>query len=378
MNFHNDEVEINFKPELHTDQLVLVYPDISQNELYRQSNLYNGDAKRLYAPNKLNDSIVDYSLSRFIIETEQTDIAFNFDPILVSLLRKYQLLSPLERYDKVRKLTGGHFIFKRKYLLFPVNVDNIHWYSLIVLEPANVFKRNVILTEHSSCILVLDSLCGRKTIEDYEHDISNVKDYLVMEWLFKSCTVTQRTDIQKSYEQRISNFSVVRSVLLVTPQQPNDYDCGFYMIRNFKNALRFDLCSHASRNNDHFRNFLSESKYNHDDIEKDRVDVRIEVTTLIEEFLFLHVQNPFSSQNILEDIVNDHDVVFFDSETRKHIQIEQMFLSLNEVVIVLTPGILEIILSYLIGVDEGCDLQDNMEWRAFFKKQSVKCLTYMR
>ena len=62
-----------FLSEIDGSKVVLIYPMVMDRETYRQTTIYNGDAERTFAPNLLNDSLVEFALTHFILENSESD-----------------------------------------------------------------------------------------------------------------------------------------------------------------------------------------------------------------------------------------------------------------------------------------------------------------
>lgn len=291
-----------FLSEIDGSKVVLIYPMVMDRETYRQTTIYNGDAERTFAPNLLNDSLVEFALTHFILENSESDDFYNFDPIFITQLRKYSHLTPLERYSNVRNMTGMISIFSKDFLLIPVNVDNIHWFSIVVIRAASIFNPISPVDVQRPCILVMDSLCSRKTIQNYSTDIKLLSEYLIMEWMHSSCQSLQRKHFDSAYKLELNKFKLLTSFLLPTPQQPNDYDCGFYMIRNLINIVKYRPHTYASVFDDEFAEFLSETFFNHLEICSDREYLRTVISSMILEYRDFEGSKVVASRIITEDI----------------------------------------------------------------------------
>ncbi|KAI9605309.1 hypothetical protein H4Q26_003292 [Puccinia striiformis f. sp. tritici PST-130] len=74
------------------------------------------------------------------------------------------------RYKAVAKWTKHVDIFKKKYIVIPINEDS-HWYFLVILNPENLLSQD---TESPPVVLVFDSL-----LIEHEETCQKVVDYLI-------------------------------------------------------------------------------------------------------------------------------------------------------------------------------------------------------
>lgn len=137
----------------HDSEIVLVWP--FEDDRYSSSvAITNGDLKRLGDGEFLNDTLIEFGLKWELSEIEKRN------PELVSSIHLFNSfffqklsgnksgpkLSPAEEakeaYAGVRKWTKGLDVFKKDYLVIPIN-EHMHWYFIIVSNPGKLLEPSV-------------------------------------------------------------------------------------------------------------------------------------------------------------------------------------------------------------------------------------------
>lgn len=138
--------------------------------------IHNGLAFRLEAPNQFNDALIYFGVLHFCLEgirelhgLNPSDALENVHFFSTQLFTKLKInitLQPQERYKCVYNWAHPTPIFKKKFLLFIVNVSNVHWYSICFIRPSLAFKSldGEISDKFGNlpCILVMDSISKKK------------------------------------------------------------------------------------------------------------------------------------------------------------------------------------------------------------------------
>ena len=58
-------------------------------------------------------------------------------------------------------------MFKQKFLFFPVNEFNTHWFAVVVVNPGSVISNDNAISDKQCGYIVLDLLNPEKTLDDW-------------------------------------------------------------------------------------------------------------------------------------------------------------------------------------------------------------------
>ncbi|KAI0820439.1 hypothetical protein BC628DRAFT_1397444 [Trametes gibbosa] len=121
------------------DELVLVYPPSGTGAV----NITRGDLKRLDNGQYLNDTLIEFGLKRWLhtlqmCEPELAEQIHVFNSFFFKKLNSKKDIK--DTYPSVRKWTSKVDIFKKKYIIVPIN-ENFHWYLAIIVNPADILHR---------------------------------------------------------------------------------------------------------------------------------------------------------------------------------------------------------------------------------------------
>ncbi|KAI7964992.1 hypothetical protein MJO29_003090 [Puccinia striiformis f. sp. tritici] len=164
-----------------------------------QHQIKKSDIKKLQGRKWLNDVLVQFGLDPH--------------PKGIPKNEKFEIIGKAN-YKAVAKWTKHVDIFKKKYIVIPINEDS-HWYFLVILNPENLLSHD---TESPPVVLVFDSLLIK-----HEETCRKAVDYLINE--------------AKNKLNRTVPYSLIDQVHPINvriPKQPNSYDCGLYVIHCFQ------------------------------------------------------------------------------------------------------------------------------------------------
>ncbi|KAJ3528935.1 hypothetical protein NM688_g7926 [Phlebia brevispora] len=124
-------------PPLDPDELLLVYPPSGTGAV----NLTRADIQRLEPGQYLNDNIIEFALKLWHNDfrekepglAEQVHIFNSF------FYKKMHVKSKEDGYKSVRKWTSKFDLFKKKYIIVPIN-EHMHWYLAIICNPEYILK----------------------------------------------------------------------------------------------------------------------------------------------------------------------------------------------------------------------------------------------
>ncbi|KAI0357362.1 hypothetical protein OH77DRAFT_1422202 [Trametes cingulata] len=118
------------------DELVLVYPPSGTGAV----NITRGDLKRLDNGQYLNDTLIEFGLKVWLDELrkDQPELAEQVHIFNSFFFKKLNSKKEVrDSYPSVRKWTSKVDIFKKKYIIVPIN-ENFHWYLAIIVNPENI------------------------------------------------------------------------------------------------------------------------------------------------------------------------------------------------------------------------------------------------
>lgn len=255
------EVPKEFKPTLHRK--------------FRDGTVYtvnNQDFKSLYNNDWVNDSIIDFFVKFYVEKSINKNIVDKDDVYIMSSFFYSKLISdPDQLYENVKKWVQNADLFKRKYVVIPLNVS-YHWFGCIISnldEYLNfVIKQQKIENEskeqestrskhesdesgsNSSTPGVNHGMepSDVKTIDSVDKKSSQLEDsddislsYPTIEILtFDSLRGTHRREVEpikdfiieyaKDKHNLIIDKSCIKMKTCLVPEQPNMSDCGVYLI----------------------------------------------------------------------------------------------------------------------------------------------------
>jgi len=127
-----------------------------------------------------------------------------------------------ERYESVKKWTDNVDIFEYDFLILPIFKDQ-HWNLAIICYPGNLVSDEIDLTtDKRCCILFMDSMGKFKNITKYSRLLLNFVQSELMERKMVDKTIST---------QQMPVFNPP------TPQQPNENDCGLFLLHNAQKFL---------------------------------------------------------------------------------------------------------------------------------------------
>ncbi|GFR24086.1 hypothetical protein TNCT_81651 [Trichonephila clavata] len=202
--------------------------------------LTNIDIMCLNNGNWLNDNVInfylEYMYSNDLTESEREKTHLFNSFFFSCLTRKRQGDTPTTkegRHALVKTWTRKVDLFSKDYIVIPIHSHH-HWYLVIACFPSNVTEgdsqSSESMVENSAsgsnfdgsqrqmpCICIFNSVYNRAQAE---RTGEIVRDYLEVEYLIKK-------KVNKS-------FKSMKIFAMCCPQQPNSYDCGVYVFKNFQ------------------------------------------------------------------------------------------------------------------------------------------------
>ncbi|KAI8978855.1 hypothetical protein BD414DRAFT_120430 [Trametes punicea] len=118
------------------DELVLVYPPSGTGAV----NITRGDLKRLDDGQYLNDTLIEFGLKLWLdtVRKDQPELAEEVHVFNSFFFKKLNSKRDVQdSYPSVRKWTSKVDIFKKRYIIVPIN-ENFHWYLAIIVNPADI------------------------------------------------------------------------------------------------------------------------------------------------------------------------------------------------------------------------------------------------
>ncbi|KAG2009837.1 sentrin-specific protease, variant 2 [Coprinopsis cinerea AmutBmut pab1-1] len=119
------------------DEVVLVYPFSAPGAV----NITNADLARLEPGEFLNDTLIEFGLKLWLQRLQETDPALAEQVHVFSsfFYKKLNKKNIEEGYNSVRKWTSKFDLFKKKYVIVPIN-EHMHWYLALIFEPEHVLR----------------------------------------------------------------------------------------------------------------------------------------------------------------------------------------------------------------------------------------------
>ena len=199
-----------------------------QNTLYcyNPEELRRRDFLTLREDVYVNDVIINFSLknifsSQEASKQEKTHMFSTFfyhslaDKGINEVLCKSSDSLGEKRHKNVKRWTKNIDIFKKDFVIIPINVKDRHWYLAIICYPGLLAPRKTGNFVQRPVILFLDSLEDNKK----EEAAKTLREYLACEWKEKMNSQERTFQPAKMpyYSPKI-------------PQQPNLTDCGLYLL----------------------------------------------------------------------------------------------------------------------------------------------------
>ncbi|KAG7088240.1 hypothetical protein E1B28_012254 [Marasmius oreades] len=122
-------------PAEDPDEVILVYPPSTTGAV----NITNADLNRLQPGEFLNDTIIEFGLKLWHKELEETnpELAKQIHIFNSFFYKKLNKKNIEESYKTVARWTSKIDIFKKKYVVVPIN-ENVHWYLAVIYQPQYV------------------------------------------------------------------------------------------------------------------------------------------------------------------------------------------------------------------------------------------------
>ncbi|KAF5315073.1 hypothetical protein D9619_007290 [Psilocybe cf. subviscida] len=120
------------------DEVMLVYPLGAPGAV----TITKGDFARLEPGQYLNDTLIEFALKLWMtrLEQERPDIAQQVHVFSSFFYKKLNSKRDIRQaYENVRKWTSKFDIFKKKYIIVPIN-EHYHWYLAIIYEPEHMLS----------------------------------------------------------------------------------------------------------------------------------------------------------------------------------------------------------------------------------------------
>ncbi|KZT09310.1 cysteine proteinase [Laetiporus sulphureus 93-53] len=117
------------------DELILVYPPSGVGAI----NINKSDLKRLDPDGYLNDTLIEFGLKLWLADLTKSnpDLAEQIHVFNSFFYKKLNVKDKDEGYQSVRKWTSKFDIFKKKFIIVPIN-ERFHWYLAIIYHPEHV------------------------------------------------------------------------------------------------------------------------------------------------------------------------------------------------------------------------------------------------
>jgi len=209
-------------PQIDGEEEILVYP--GQETSRGAVTLTMNDVRRLQPGVYLNDNLLDFYLQYLYREKWDKSLQQRVHLFNTFFFKKWSectqqsgegdLEYDFSRYSMVRKWTKNVDIFKKDFLVIPVN-HKFHWSLAIVCFPGAILD-HFQEANRECCILGFDSL---KLFRSSHFD--QIKRYMNMAWKNRSVR-----------SERHLPFAVRRCIPLKTPSQNNGADCGVFVLHN--------------------------------------------------------------------------------------------------------------------------------------------------
>ncbi|KAL5524466.1 hypothetical protein ACEPAF_9606 [Sanghuangporus sanghuang] len=246
------------EPPANSDEIILVYPRSGQGAV----NITNSDLRRLEPFEFLNDTLIEFGLKLWLNDLRETqpalaDSVHVFSSFFFKKLASKSNKTPEEGHKSVRKWTAKVDLFKKKFIVVPIN-ENIHWYLAIIYHPEHILEpappkpsprsskrvSNVVAANRQSNredeVDELDMLAHQTQEYNEKSDDVEVTDYprtiiFCMDSLNgghpKAMTrLSEYLQEEAKDKKGIANPSPAKTRKATMPIQPNHCDCGLYLL----------------------------------------------------------------------------------------------------------------------------------------------------
>ncbi|GAV54181.1 hypothetical protein ZYGR_0AK06830 [Zygosaccharomyces rouxii] len=202
----------------------------------------NQDFRCLYNHDWINDSILDFFTKYYVETSIERGIVKRDEVHIMSSFFYTKLVSdPGDYYGNVKKWVTNCDLFKKKYVVVPIN-NNYHWFGCIITN------LNVLYNHFKGLDMVshfLQANDGNKSESGKaEDDEISVSTPIVTILTFDSLRQTHTREIdpikeflmayaRDKYSMEIDK-TLIKMKTCMVPQQPNMSDCGVHVILNTK------------------------------------------------------------------------------------------------------------------------------------------------
>ncbi|KAL0575293.1 hypothetical protein V5O48_006670 [Marasmius crinis-equi] len=152
------------------EEVILSYPPFTTGAV----NITNGDLSRLQPNEYLNDTVIEFGLKLWHKELEQSNATLAeqvhiFNSFFYKKLNKKNVE---ESYKTVARWTNKIDLFKKKYVIVPIN-EAMHWYLAIIYQPEYVLLPPEEKTPPAT--RGRTRLSQAKNVSDNDHDMEGPK-----------------------------------------------------------------------------------------------------------------------------------------------------------------------------------------------------------
>ncbi|CAR28187.1 hypothetical protein ZYGR_0N06790 [Zygosaccharomyces rouxii] len=204
----------------------------------------NQDFRCLYNHDWINDSILDFFTKYYVENSIERGIVKRDEVHIMSSFFYTKLVSdPSNYYGNVKKWVNNCDLFKKKYVVVPIN-NSYHWFGCIITNLNVLYNHFKGLDTVSHFLQANDGKnpnAGSGKVEDDEISVSTP---IVTILTFDSLRQTHTREIdpikeflmayaKDKYSMDIDK-TLIKMKTCMVPQQPNMSDCGVHVILNTK------------------------------------------------------------------------------------------------------------------------------------------------
>ncbi|EIN12536.1 hypothetical protein PUNSTDRAFT_97302 [Punctularia strigosozonata HHB-11173 SS5] len=126
-------------PAVDPEEIILVYPLNGTGA--GKVTITRGDVSRLKPGEFLNDTLIEFGLKFWLNElrAKDPDLADQVHVFSSFFFKKLDNRRAEDGYSSIRKWTSKVDIFKKKYIIVPIN-ENFHWYLAIIYQPEYILS----------------------------------------------------------------------------------------------------------------------------------------------------------------------------------------------------------------------------------------------
>ena len=162
------------------------------------------------------------------------------DPLFYRL-EKFQCSPYSPNFDYAYVKSYLRDVFLKRYTVLPINIENLHWYTVIIKNPANLFRsRNmrpqILVFDPKKCDATHVNTCVEH-LKGYYGELSN-DNYSALLYLHNE----SKGEPLKKASADMDDAVTVKSVT-VYPQQIDSYNCGPYAVYCAKQFLNDEKTS---------------------------------------------------------------------------------------------------------------------------------------